>query len=80
MTVPVKRAANLSLPGCLILQDLLSSFITCLYSNGRFCCSTCILEEPGMPVRYFSCLVVLGGNGIDSSVLGDMGKMRRLGN
>lgn len=33
-----------------------------------------------MLVGYFSCLVMLGGSGIDSSMLEDMGKMRRLWN
>lgn len=38
----------------------------------------CILKVQGMFVGYFSCLVVLGGNGIDSSALKSMNEMGRL--
>lgn len=38
----------------------------------------CIVKVQGMFVGYFSCSVVLGGNGIDSSMLGGMNEMEGL--
>lgn len=61
-------------------QRLPHSFLKYPHSSGRLYCSMCILEVQGMFVGCFTCLVVMGGSGIDSSTLGLIGERKGLEN